>query len=159
MNQQTPCEEKGGKASNSKRPDPAIETLEETLNAAAEIVRAHIEAATQGASLSEAKLMALQSKLLCPTEGIETQSHVAPTQFDLFPITYKLYEHWNENIISTLQQLQRTTRAQNIEEALNQHSNFNAQNLERFYRQYLELISVTQKNFLGSMLRTVLLGL
>ena len=159
MTQQPPGDEKGDKASNSKRPEPAIETFEETLNAAAEIVRAHIEAATKGASLSEAKLMALQSKLHCPTEGIETQSYVTPTQFNLFPITYKLYEHWNENIISTLEQLQRTTTTQNIEEVLTQHSNFPAQNLERFYRQSLELISLTQKNFLGSTLRTILLSL
>ena len=41
MSQQSSGDEKGDKASNSKRPISPIETVEETLTAAAEIVRAH----------------------------------------------------------------------------------------------------------------------
>ncbi|NBS34398.1 MAG: hypothetical protein EBS82_00935 [Methylocystaceae bacterium] len=155
MSQQSPGDEKGGKASNSKRPAPAVETVEETLTAAAEIVRAHNEAAIKNATMPKAKLLAAESQLPNRIEENKTQSYEAHANFHLFPITNKLLDQWNVNIASTCEQLQRIATAKNIEEALTLYSSFTAQNIERLYRQSLEIIALNPKNFLDTALKTL----
>lgn len=155
MSQQSLGDEKSSKALTSKRPAPAIETVEETLTAAAEIVHAHNEAANKNASIPKAKLVAVESPLPDRIEEREKHSDEAHTNFNLFPMTYKLFDHWNENIASTCEQLQIMAPAKNIEEVLTLYSNFTAQNIERFYRQSLELITLNSKNFPDTALKTL----
>ncbi|MFM8647392.1 MAG: hypothetical protein ACKOB7_06400 [Methylocystis sp.] len=153
MSQQSSGDEKGGKASNSKGPISPIETVEETLTAAAEIVRAHNEAANKSASMPIAKSHAVESPLPDRIEERETHSYEATAKLNLFPITYKLFDNWNENIASTCKQLQRIATTKNIDEALTLYSGFTAQNIERLYRQSLELITLNPTNFLDTTLK------
>ena len=156
MSQQSSSDEKGDKASNSKRPVTPIDTVEETLTAAAEIVRAHNEAANKSASMSIAKSHAVESPFPDRIEERETHNYDAHAKFNLFAITYKLFDNWNENIASTCEQLQRTATAKNIDEALTLYFGFTAQNIERLHRQSLELITLNPKNFPDTTLKIAL---
>ena len=155
MSQSRPGEQKGDKASSSKRTVPTIVTVEETLTAAAEIVRMHNEAANKGASMPEAILNADETTPTMSVQEKEIHSDEAYAIFNLFPITYKLFDQWSENSASTCQQLQRIAATKNMEETLTLCSSFTAQNIERLYRHSLELISLNPKNSPDSALKTL----
>ena len=121
MSQSRPGEQKGDKASSSKRTVPNIVTVEETLTAAAEIVRMHNEAANKGASMPEAMLNAVETPPAVSVQEKEIHSDEAYAKFNLFPITYKLFDQWSENIASTCQQLQRIARSEEHTSELQSH--------------------------------------
>ena len=95
--------------------------LTQTLTAAAEIVRMHNEAANKGASMPEAMLNAVETPPAVSVQEKEIHSDEAYAKFNLFPITYKLFDQWSENIASTCQQLQRIARSEEHTSELQSH--------------------------------------